>query len=103
MFFVQYPLIDNFELIVVDAVSTDNTADAFNDFDDERVKYICHEKNRGLAASRNTGIKFSVGDFILFHFKKKMMSGRLKKLEKEINLIKNSEPNVGVVYSGYVE
>ena len=48
----------DFELIIVDDSSTDNTEKIIKKFQeqDKRVKYIRHEKNRGGSAARNTGI-----------------------------------------------
>ena len=89
---------DDFELIIIDDGSTDNTADVINGFDDERIRYIRHETNKGLAAARNTGINFSIGVFISFQDDDDEWV--TKKLEKEINVMKKSKPNVGVVYSG---
>lgn len=43
------------EIILVDDCSTDNTAEIAQKY--PRIKYIRHDKNRGLSASRNTGIK----------------------------------------------
>lgn len=88
----------DFELIVIDDGSTDNTWDVVKSFDDERVKYVRHEKNKGLAASRNTGIKHSNGVFISFQDDDDKWLP--EKLEKEIKLLKSSEQNVGIVYSG---
>jgi glycosyltransferase involved in cell wall biosynthesis len=51
------------EIIVVDDGSTDNTQEVTKDI--EGVKYI-YQKNQGLSAARNTGIKNSRGDFLIF-------------------------------------
>lgn len=53
-----------FEVIVVDDGSSDNTEEVVTKFG-ERIKYI-RQKNGGVGAARNTGIKNSAGDFIAF-------------------------------------
>jgi len=54
----------NFELVVVDDGSTDNTADIVNRFKNEPVKYY-YKKNGGVASSRNLGLQNSSGSFIV--------------------------------------
>lgn len=54
------------ELIIVDDGSTDETKDIVATFDDSRIKYIKHERNRGVGAARNTGIKAASGEIIAF-------------------------------------
>jgi len=56
----------NLEIVIVDDGSTDNTSQVALSFNDERIKIFSHEKNKGLAASRNTGIKNSNGEFVTF-------------------------------------
>ncbi len=53
----------NFELIVVDDGSQDNTKEVLESIDDLRVKIIFQE-NRGVSAARNKGIYESSGDII---------------------------------------
>ena len=54
------------ELIVADDCSTDNTADLVKSIDDDRLKYICLEKNQGACAARNAGISAAQGEYIAF-------------------------------------
>jgi glycosyltransferase involved in cell wall biosynthesis len=55
----------DFELIVVDDGSTDNTREVVDSFQDSRIRYICLE-NRGAAAARNNGIQASSGEYVAF-------------------------------------
>jgi glycosyltransferase involved in cell wall biosynthesis len=45
----------DFELLIVNDGSTDNTLDIINAFDDERIVVISQE-NAGVAAALNTGL-----------------------------------------------
>src|SRR5688500_1743199 len=50
------------EALVVDDVSPDHTADVVRSFDDPRLHYILHDRNRMLAAARNTGMRAARGE-----------------------------------------
>jgi glycosyltransferase involved in cell wall biosynthesis len=52
----------NIEAIVVDDLSPDNTAEVVQSFRDPRLRYIVHDRNRMLAAARNTGMRAARGD-----------------------------------------
>jgi glycosyltransferase involved in cell wall biosynthesis len=56
----------DFELIVVDDASTDETEERIKSFSDGRISYIRHEQNRGASAARNRGILQSTGRFVIF-------------------------------------
>ena len=56
----------SFELIVVDDGSTDNTKELMAQFDDQRIKYLAHEQNKGVSAARNTGLAQSTGKYVAF-------------------------------------
>lgn len=89
---------DNFEIIVVDDGSTDNTKDVVNKFKDERIRYIRHEKNKGAPTARNTGIKAAKGEYIAFQDSDDEWLPQ--KLEKQMKAFENAPQKLGVVYTG---
>ena len=56
----------DFELIIVDDGSTDQTAQVVESFGDPRLKYIKHDEPRGAAAARNTGCGQAGGEYLAF-------------------------------------
>jgi len=56
----------DFELIIVSDYGTDKSLDIVKTYTDPRIKIIEHIENKGLSASRNTGIKNSTADHIAF-------------------------------------
>lgn len=57
----------NIEIVLVDDGSTDKSLKMCKDFEkyDKRVKVI-HQKNNGISSARNSGIKNSNGEWIIF-------------------------------------
>lgn len=58
----------NWEMIIVDDCSSDNSAEIAGAFSakDRRIKLIKLSKNRGIASARNTALEMAQGDFIAF-------------------------------------
>ncbi len=57
--------VDDFEIVVVDDGSKDNTATAVKSIDDFRIRYI-YQENAGVSAARNMGIQNARGEYICF-------------------------------------
>ncbi len=55
---------DEWELILIDDASTDNTYQVINSFSDSRVRVFRNSSNKGISYSTNLGIKESKGKYI---------------------------------------
>lgn len=56
----------NWELIIVDDCSTDNSDIVINSFNDTRIKYFRNKKNVGAAFARNKAMREARGEWIAF-------------------------------------
>ena len=56
--------VKDFELLVIDNYSTDNTEEVVQSFNDERIKYFKNKNHGLLAVNRNFAIEKSNGDYI---------------------------------------
>lgn len=56
----------NWEVIIIDNHSTDNTSEVVANFKSERIKYFKIHNNGIIAISRNAGIKIAKGQWIAF-------------------------------------
>jgi len=88
----------DFEVIIVDDGSSDNTADIVKSIDDPRVRYISLDENRGAPFARNVGIDAARGEFVAFQDSDN--EWKSKKLEKQMHAFANATGDVGVVYTG---
>jgi len=85
----------DFEIIIVDDGSTDNTRELVSSFHDERLQYR-YQENRGASDARNTGIKASRGKYISFLDADDVWLPL--KLELQVKALESS-PRIGLVYS----
>ncbi|MGL6107517.1 glycosyltransferase family 2 protein [Romboutsia sp.] len=89
----------NWEMILVDDCSKDNSANIIKEFQntDDRIKYIKLEKNSGASVSRNTGIKNSKGRFIAFVDSDDLWNP--EKLEKQVGYMLKDK--LGFTFTSY--
>ena len=78
----------NWEMLIIDDCSKDNTEEVVNSYHDDRIKFIKNEKNMGAALSRNKALRMAKGRWIAF-----LDSDDLwlpEKLEKQIAFMENN-------------
>lgn len=89
----------NWELIIVDDCSTDNTDTVVKKIQDVRIKYLKNTKNSGAAISRNRALREAKGRWIAFLDSDDLWES--KKLEKQIHFMKKN--NYHFSYTNYEE
>lgn len=90
----------NWELIIVDDCSIDNTDKVVSEYlKDERIRYIKNEKNSGAANSRNRALREAKGKWIAFLDSDDLWE--TDKLEKQIAFMKSKDCHFS--YTNYIE
>lgn len=94
---VQEQVYSNWECIIVDDGSTDNTADVAQlaARSDDRIIYI-HQGNAGVSAARNAGMAKATGDYLLFLDADDKISK--EKLAIQVDVLENN-PEIDISYS----
>jgi glycosyltransferase involved in cell wall biosynthesis len=86
----------NFELLIVDDASIDNTVQIVESFSDYRIKLVKNPKNIGVAANRNLLLELASGDYIAFFDSDDISSNH--RIEKQVNFL-NSHKLIDVLGS----
>jgi glycosyltransferase involved in cell wall biosynthesis len=86
----------HWELIIVDDASPDDTAKVVAQFDDPRIKYLVHEKNKGSDAARDTGLRASSGAIVAFLDQDDLIHP--EKLQAHVAFLE-AHPEIGVTYN----
>ena len=87
----------DFEVIVIDDGSTDNTAMVVRDYE-PRIRYFC-QTNSGVSKARNRGIEESKGEYVAFLDSDD--TWLTDKLEHQIRAL-NQNPDYRVCYTAFV-
>lgn len=88
----------DFELIIIDDGSNDNTLQVVKGFTDNRIIYLKNEINQGIVKTLNAGIKVAKGKYIARMDADDVMLGN--RLEEQINFLE-SRPDHGMVGGWY--
>lgn len=88
----------DFELLVVDDASTDQTEALVRARADSRIRYLRQETNRGVAAARNRGLAQARAPLIAFLDSDDLWAPQ--KLARQVALFARSPLRVGLVYTG---
>ena len=78
----------NWELIIVDDCSTDNTDEVIANFCDKRIRYLQNTQNSGAALTRNRALREANGEWIAFLDSDDIWLP--EKLEKQIEFMKRN-------------
>lgn len=89
----------NWELIIVDDCSTDNTDEVVETIKDSRIKYYKNDKNSGAAVSRNKALREARGQWIAYLDSDDLWMP--EKLEKQIRFMENN--GYAFSYTNYEE
>lgn len=89
----------NWELIIVDDCSTDETDEVLTTITDSRIKYFKNKENSGAAISRNKALREARGQWIAFLDSDDLWMPN--KLEKQINFMKKN--GYAFSYTNYEE
>lgn len=92
---------EEFELLIVDDGSTDNTCQIVSEYEDNRIRYVAHDKNKGQNYARNTGIKHANGTYISYLDSDDTLMD--EHLSKVVDLMESSPSSIGGVITGSID
>lgn len=87
----------DFQLLVVDDASEDDTVAALGRYEDDRLEVVAHASNRGISAARNTGVMHARGAWVVvIDSDWELLPNTLERLRE---LIEEAPPQVRVIRS----
>jgi GT2 family glycosyltransferase len=90
----------NYEIIVVDDGSTDDTADVLNPLIEQGLIRYIYQQKQGVSAARNCGIVEAGGRYIAFLDSDDLFES--EKLDIQVKYLQD-HPGVGLVHSGFTK
>lgn len=88
----------DFELLIVDDGSTDNSVNIINEYSDNRIRLIKNENNKGIPYTRNVGLDNAKGEYIAIMDSDDIAS--VDRLAKQAQYL-DEHKDVGVITSSY--
>jgi len=89
----------DFEIVVVDDGSTDDSVSVVRSFTDPKLRLVQHEHNRGLCAARDTGARSARGQWLIqLDSDHGLLPGALENLYRRTSA---ASPKIGVIGSRY--
>ncbi|WP_234571716.1 glycosyltransferase family 2 protein [Rhodohalobacter sp. 614A] len=91
---------NNFELLVVDDYSTDNTEKVIKSYNDSRIHYLANTRKKGAQGARNTGLFAAKGEWVAMLDSDDIWLP--EKLEKQIDyLLKKTKQKIVGIGCGF--
>ncbi len=93
----------NFEIVIVDDCSTDQTYQIIKDLEkkDNRIKVFQNEKNAGVSITRNHAIAYSTGVYVVLLDADDIWVET--KLEKQIKLMQETDAEIAYCSYGFID
>ena len=90
----------NWELIIIDDGSKDNTAEIIGNYTDKRIKFYKNETNLGVSAARNKAIQIAQGSWTAFLDSDDRWSE--EKLERQLKFAEQNEAEFTFTASAFI-
>jgi glycosyltransferase involved in cell wall biosynthesis len=88
----------DYEILVVDNCSTDDTGDVVRSFGDARIRYVRNERNLGSRGNWNRCIDLAAGDYVAICHDDDLYA---REFVRECRGFLDEHPSVGFVHSGF--
>lgn len=98
---VQRQTYTNWEIILVDDCSNDNTLELLSKIEDSRIRIYVNDKNSGAAVSRNRALREARGEWIAFLDSDDLWTS--DKLEKQLDFMITNNYKFTCAYCSYID